>query len=400
MWWVSHRGTEQLLLVPTGGMIAWDRTAGDFDWQATDALPSTLKGRFAAEPLYVDMRELRANSDQGLAHPGFRAAMLDLAAPIRGVPKNSLDNEDVRRHRQVRRLARGAVAAITLLGVAASVFAFVARQQAQLSLARLLGVQAREVVHAQPDLGLLLAVESLRLADTPSGRGAMLDRPQLRRVLHGVDRDELKQQGFRFVGQTRPDSGRLRAPNGQTVWCDGDVEVAAIHGDGSRAAYGCHAGEITFADASGLRRGSARAGHKQRVTSVLFADDGRVVVSGGYDVRILLWHFASGVAMEPALAEDELPVLALGLSADGRQLVSLHEGGPPKLWDLRLDPRLTQPLGGSDSPDEALEVLGPEKSRSMDILWHPGSALRLASGFEGVGLSRRLVGLRTDGAPV
>ncbi len=403
-WWVSHRGTEQLLLVLTDGMIAWDRAAGDFDWQATDALPPTLKGSFAAEPLYVDLREIRANSDQGLAHPGFRAAMLDLAAPIRGLPKNSLDSEDVRRQRQVRRLARGAVAAITLLGLAASVLAFVARQQAQISLARLLGVQAREVVHAQPDLGLLLAVESLRVSDTPTGRGAMLDalldRPQLVRVLHGVDRSELERQGFRFLGRARPNSGRPQAPNGQAVRCDGGVEAAAVHEDGLRAAYGCYAGELRFADTSGLRGGAARAGHKQPVTSVLFTDDGRVVVTGGYDGRILLWHFASGVAMEPAFAEDELPVLALGLSADGRQLVSLHEGGPPRLWDLRLEPRLMHPLGGSDSPDEALEVLGPAESRSMGIIWHPGAALRLASVVEGAGPAGRLVGLRADGTPV
>jgi WD40 repeat protein len=403
-WWLAHRGTAQLLLVLTDGRIVWDRVPRDFNWQATDALPATLKGAFAAEPLYVDLREVRASGDLSLANPTFRAAILDLAAPIRGVPKNSLDSEDVRRQRQVRRLARGAVATIVLLGVAAAVLAVVARQQAQLSLARQLSAQARQVVRAQPDLGMLLAVEALNIVDTVQGRSALLDvlldRPHLRRVLHGATQAELEQQeAFRFVGPTRPPSKQPVAPNGQPVWCDGGVETTSRSTDGRLAAYGCYAGDVRIADASGLWSGSSRIGHDQPVMSVLFADGDRLLASGGYDGRILLWHAASGVAMEPAFAENELPVLALGLSANGKTLVSLHEGGPAKLWDLTIRPRLKQPLGGSDSPDDALEFLPRSDLRSMVIHWKPGDAQRLATAFEGAGATDRFIALRANGQP-
>jgi WD40 repeat protein len=402
-WWIKHRGTAQLLVVLTDGQIVWDREAADFDWQRTDALPHSLQRAFAAEPLYVDLRALREAEDLSLGNPAFRAAMLDLAAPIRGVPKNSLDNDDVRQHRRVRRLARTAVATIALLGVAATFMAIVARQQARLSLARQLSAQALQLVRAQPDLGLLLAVEALNVADTVRGRSALLDalldRPQLQRVLHGTTQEQLEQQGFRFVGQSKPPQRTPLAPHGKPVFCDGGVETASQSADGRHAAYGCYGGDLRFADARETWTGLSRSGHDQPVTSVVFVERGQIVASGGYDGRILLWHFATGIGMEPAFAENERPILALGLSGDGKTLASLHEGGPAKLWNLNMRARLKQPLGGVDSPDEVLEVLSRDELRFATIEWQPGDALRLAGSIAGTTQPGRLLGFLADDKP-
>src|SRR5262245_37056997 len=49
--WCDARGVDQVLLVWTGGELAWDDTAGDFAAGAT-AVPEALRGRFRHEPLY------------------------------------------------------------------------------------------------------------------------------------------------------------------------------------------------------------------------------------------------------------------------------------------------------------------------------------------------------------
>jgi WD40 repeat protein len=228
---------------------------------------------------------------------------------------------------------------------------------------------------------------------------ALLDRPQLQRVLHGTTQAQLEQQGFRFVGQTRPPASTPLAPHGKPVRCEGKVETASQSAEGGRAAYGCYGGGLSFADARESWPGQSRSGHDQPVTSVVFIEDGRIVASGGYDGRILLWHFATGIGMEPAFAENERPILALGLSADGKTLASLHDGGSGKLWNLAMRPRLKQALGGVESPDEVLEVLSRDKLRSAAIEWQPGEALRLARPIPGPNQPGRMFGFLADDKP-
>ncbi len=406
-WWVRQRGTDQLLIALTDGQIAWDRQRGDFDWSATDALPECLRGAFQSEPRYVDLREVKQSADLSLANPTFRFAMLDLAAPVRGIAKNQLDNEDVKRNRMFRLLVRAGVTAIALFGAAAAVMAVVARQQAQQSLSRQLSAQSLRLVRAQPDLGLLLAVEALNIADSVEGRAglldALLDQPHLIRVLHGSTRDDLERQGFRFFGPARPGAGQgaATAPAKASSGCEGGAESSAASVDGKLTAYGCYGGDVRIAGAGGTRGAFSRIGHQQPVMSVLFSADGRLLISGGYDGRILLWDVTTGVGMEPAFADNELPVLALGLSADGRSLASLHEGGPPKLWDLAVQPRLKTPVAGVADPGEVLAVVG-ERSliESNTIEWRTGDRQRLAREIVGPERAGQFLGLWAAGKPL
>ena len=401
-WWVRQRGTDQLLIALTDGQIAWDRQRGDFDWSATDALPECLRGAFPSEPRYVDLREIKQSADLSLANPTFRFAMLDLAAPIRGIAKNQLDNEDVKRNRMFRLLVRAGVTAIALFGAAAAVMAVVARQQAQQSLSRQLSAQALRLVRAQPDLGLLLAVEALNIADSVEGRAglldALLDQPHLIRVAHGATRADLERQGFRFAGPVAPGAAKDR---NRESGCEGGAESAAASADGKRTAYGCYSGDVRMAYGGTVRGTFSRFDHRQPVMSVLFSADGRLLISGGYDGRILLWDAASGIGMEPAFADNELPVLALALSADGRTLASLHEGGPPKLWDLAVRPRLKKPVAGVADPGEVLEVLGERNLiESNTVEWRTGDRQRLAREIVGPERAGQFLGLWADGKPL
>ena len=107
--WCETRGTEQLLLVVTGGEIAWDEASNDFTAGSTAVLPA-LRGRFSEEPLYHDLRWARDTPDLSLHLSRFRGAVALVASTIRGVAPDDLESEDVRLHRRARRLAQAAVA--------------------------------------------------------------------------------------------------------------------------------------------------------------------------------------------------------------------------------------------------------------------------------------------------
>jgi hypothetical protein len=111
-WWLAHRSPERMLILFTEGEICWDPVAAAFDWTRTTALPATLKGRVSHEPLYVDLRWTRQEGMLSLRLPRFRAAVLDVAAPLHGRSKDELAGEDVRQHRITRALASVGVGAI------------------------------------------------------------------------------------------------------------------------------------------------------------------------------------------------------------------------------------------------------------------------------------------------
>src|SRR3990172_7699891 len=95
-WWLEHRSVDKLFILVTDGELIWDRPTGDFDWTKTTALPRDLRAQFRDEPLYVDLRWAKTADNLSLRHSQFRGAVLDIAAPLHGKPKDELDGEDVR----------------------------------------------------------------------------------------------------------------------------------------------------------------------------------------------------------------------------------------------------------------------------------------------------------------
>ncbi|MCK7496928.1 MAG: hypothetical protein MZW92_43095 [Comamonadaceae bacterium] len=107
---MRQRGTDQLLIALTDGQIVWDRQRGDFDWSATDALPDCLRGAF---PVRAAPRGPARNQAERGPVAGEPAVSLrhcwTWRRPVRGIAKNQLDNEDVKRNRMFRLLVRAGV---------------------------------------------------------------------------------------------------------------------------------------------------------------------------------------------------------------------------------------------------------------------------------------------------
>jgi hypothetical protein len=102
-WWIEHRDIMALLIVLTDGTIVWDSEFLDFNWKLTSALPDLLRTKFPHEPLYVDLRWAKTEETLDLRHSRFRNAVLDIATPLHGIPKEDLDSDDVRQHRATKR---------------------------------------------------------------------------------------------------------------------------------------------------------------------------------------------------------------------------------------------------------------------------------------------------------
>ncbi|MEV6488073.1 TIR domain-containing protein, partial [Actinoplanes sp. NPDC051633] len=117
--WVATKPADRILPVVTDGEWQWDPAAKDFSTAST-AVPRALRGVFAEEPLYLDLRWARDEQHLSLRHSRFRDAIAQLAAPMHGVSKDDLEGEDVRQHRRAGRLRLAAVAALMVLTVLAS----------------------------------------------------------------------------------------------------------------------------------------------------------------------------------------------------------------------------------------------------------------------------------------
>jgi WD40 repeat protein len=170
--WLATKGAETLLIVLTAGDIAWDETRGDFDWAKTTALPDVLKGRFADEPLHVDLRNWgKVPNELSLRNDHFAEKVLRLAAPLHGKQMDELSVQAVREVNRRIRHARIAMAVIAVLAVTAGTAAvgfWTQRDQALTALAQSnsheLAARARVTSLERSDLAIVLAMRSIDLA--------------------------------------------------------------------------------------------------------------------------------------------------------------------------------------------------------------------------------------------
>ncbi len=175
--WCASRPAERIMLVLTdpaelGPRLTWDEATHDFDWTTTTAVGPALSGVFSELPRFVDLGWVRARDDVSSEEPLFASATADLAAPLRGIPKDELVGEDVRQHRLARRWARSAVAALLCLTLLAGTLALVANGErleadtrAAIAEAEQYAAQSRS--HPDPYAGLALGIAAEYRTPTP-----------------------------------------------------------------------------------------------------------------------------------------------------------------------------------------------------------------------------------------
>jgi hypothetical protein len=237
--WFEFKSADRVLVVLTGGELEWDRAAGSFAATST-ALSPAAAANFASQPLWLDLRWAKSlDSPPTLRDPKFRSEMARLASPIRDLPPDEIESEDLRLHRTARRLARGAIAALATLAIIATVAAVIAVRNAQEAerrakeaLSRQLGLQALDMPASELDEALLVSIAAAQLDPGDSPERFRASRTLLGRHARLVSMlqtpDELGGTSVRGVS-IAPDGGHVAA----TVWPEtGDPVV--VDWDGSR----------------------------------------------------------------------------------------------------------------------------------------------------------------------
>ncbi len=304
-WWLENRPSGRMLIVLSGGDLVWDGAAGDFDWQRTTALAPELRGRFHDEPLYVDLRWARGRDGLTLRNLGFRDAVLNLSAPIRGVRKDELDGADVRQLRRNRMLVRFGVAAIAIMAAVAVWQAIVATQQrdeavrqARIALGRQLAAEAAAASAQRADLlpfGLLLGIESMRQfasgeADQTIRRGLALLPRELKTLQH-----------------------------------DGAAVGLAVAPGGNRFATIDAHGVVRVWNPEG-ERAYEIAGQNYNEPQIVFSPDGKILATVDHDGHARLWDAGTGTPKTPPpVGQGRIAGMAFGL--DGETLAVSYMRG-------------------------------------------------------------------------
>jgi WD40 repeat protein len=174
-WWLAHRSPNRLLIGLTAGELHWDEGRHS---SAENAVSTVLVNRHLPEPRWIDFRPVRT------AHPSdpqFQLAVAELAAPLHGVPKDSLIGEQVRQHRIRKRWIRGvavALATLTILALAGAGVASVQRNLAvsaeHTAVSQVMVNEADEVRAHDPRAALRLGLAAWAVDRSPAAKASLL----------------------------------------------------------------------------------------------------------------------------------------------------------------------------------------------------------------------------------
>jgi len=356
--WLAAKGAETLLIVVTGGHVAWDPARGAFD-PATTALPPAVLRSLAAEPFWIDLSWVQNPArDMRLENPAFRNAVASIAATLRGTDKDALSGEDLVQRRRAMRLAYGGAGLIGVLAIGALVAAggfFLQQQEAgrQRDQARdaLLQSAAREAVLRTRDGRPAQAWTALRDALEQA-------RPQLgahalpARVSEAGLQALIEDRGGPVLSLGLGEASRAAAAANPP---DFDEQPGAFSPDGTRVAAGWFHEFGAWKVETGRLEQAVSLPH--RVERVFFHEGGRVA-------------FAAGEVPGPDDAPKRFAVTALDLDtgqfrtypvAACQETLPCIKGGPRparRLADIRrvLRPDLLAQTGTAEAPGSDLLV--------------------------------------------
>ncbi len=144
----------------------------------------------------------------------------------------------------------------------------------------------------------------------------------------------------------------------------------------------------------GCRRGAGAwqptggpPGRRDPGTTLALSSDGRTLVTGGPDRRVLRWDVATRRPFEPVLHQDS-PVAVIASTPDGRTVITGSRAGRLHVWDakaergLDLPPQETEVTSLAASPDGRVFASGTEggvvRLWDTSLLGRIGQTIKLA----------------------
>lgn len=356
--WLDNRSPEHILIAVGSGTVHWDPSAGDFDWSRTTALPRMLEGVFRAEPLWVDLTEVRESQKYSLRQAEFRSAVAALAAPLHGRDKDELDSEDIRQRRIALRLLRGAVTVLSLLLVTSLAAGGYAWQKRGEALDRAL-VSASQA----------LAAHSMELADTDPRKAAQF-------ALYADEVEPTSESARALTRAMDANSSVARHLQGglgaaaSYSGSGGDAATeVAVSGDGSTLAYfsdlGGEEGRGSHVHVYDIREGRAKkdipARWAQGGGALQLSADGRILMLETAYNRIQIWDVRRAKLLRTItasagekLAGAHMRLHAYALSGDARWIAATYRAPDDAkilwltVWNVTTGERVEHRRAGGD----------------------------------------------------
>lgn len=351
---------DRVLIALTDGDLVWDEGATDFCWDDATPLPPCLRGRFRAEPLWVDLRGYRNEpSAASRSNPAFLNAALDLAAPIHGVDKSDLYSEELNRRKRNMRTAYGVAVSLAGLTIAAGISAWLAilgEERANLERDNALTVQSRFLADmaqqqvAKGDYGTALALALDALPDAKRG----VIRPEVVQaeaaaysaLWHLRERRVLEEKGALNKAVFSPDGTNVllsSADGTASVWevATGSklAVVDARSGMLYDAKFSPDARFVAAAGMGGMRLWDAATGLEvgERGSTglafaVAFSADGKRLAVGELHGRVAIWDIASARDIATFQAHND-NVTSVDFSPDGKLFATGSDDGTIRVWD-------------------------------------------------------------------
>jgi WD40 repeat protein len=333
-WWLENRSSNSLLIVLTDGELVWSSASAEFDWDRTTCLPGNLKDRFSQEPLYVDLRWAKTEANISLRNARFRAAVLDVAAPLHGRSKDELDGDDIREHRRFISVAW--VGAIILL-ISAIVSIWSARDATRSAeLAQKRQLEAEQARTAADQARGLEAV-ARRQADAQRA-----EAERQARVAEEQKSEAVRQSEISLGRQLAAQSALLRTEQASLLERSALLAIESMR----RLQFSLEADQVLRQTLDLLPRKGWKLVHSGAVRSISFSPDGTRVVTGSEDGIIRLWDSATTRVL--AMCSHDGPVADARFSPDGKNIAFAGRSGDVRIWDAELVHQVGQFQAGPD----------------------------------------------------
>jgi len=248
--------------------------------------------------------------------------------------------QDQQRRRRTDRIFRGLSAALAVFLVAAVLLGLAARQQTKQAVSERataksgeLAITAATMPETQLDRALLLSQEAVRLRPTPRSYGselaALRSNPRIIRIVHfDAPLTAMARSSDGTLLAVGDILGKVTLINSQsaheiqhTMSIRGRVHSVAFSPDGAFVAAAGSAGVVQeWSTADGSAHGPPMTGHTGSVRAALYSPNGRWIVTGGIDNRVILRPRGPGSVR--ILAGHRDWVNALAFTTDSRYLIS------------------------------------------------------------------------------
>jgi hypothetical protein len=257
---------------------------------------------------------------------------------------------DTSRHAVMRRLrrTRGFVSGALVVAIGLAILAIVQRQIAvsnqHTAQSLQLAANAEATLAKDPELSTLLAMQALRVRDTPQAEAALRDAlPQLRvlgtmRTTGPLADAVLNRAGTEVVTAGRDGVARIWSTTSHK-------QLAVLAGDGQPlygAAFSPDGRLVVTASQDGTARIWSATTHRQLavlrepsgapVSSAAFSPDGREVVTASYDGAARVWSVSGHNELAVLPEPNGAGLFEAAFSPDGREIVTASGDGTARIW--------------------------------------------------------------------